>query len=342
MKDSRNDQNQHQKSKFIINECDKKNQNSYKLEESDSRFEKFNYFFKKNEYHIEIELIAQNKSHECRRCKTNFSFNNKLHQHIRQCRKKRFTIVNSFHATNACTSNRIIVFKTKSDFFKDLIFRSWHFVIFFARILKNESLNELCVDSECTMSLIDKIYFMKSLLKMKINHIDVTIKIRDIDIFIHNCFKYVHLKLFISKFTEIVKLSRQTHVVNNLRVKFLMKMNILRLEKIILNISRRKMMLSLCENLRVFIRITSKLETKVNRIILVERLVIISTKSIATISTRMRDKSLFDRDYLFQSISRELNLETTDDVMSDESVWYSTVLWTENLSMCGCATGANY
>ncbi len=316
MKDSRNDQNQHQKSELIINEYDEENQNSYELERSDSRFEKFNYFFNENEYHIEIELIAQNKSHECRRCKTNFSFNNKLHQHIRQCRKKRFTIVDFFHTTNACTSDRIIVFRVKSDLFKDLVFRSWHFVIFFARILKNESLNKLCVDSECTMFLIDRIYLVKSLLKMKINHTDVTIRVRDIDIIIHNCFEYVHLKLFISEFTEIVKLSRQTHVVNNLRVKFLMKMNILRSEKIILNIFRREMMLSLCENLKVFIRVTSKVETKVNRIIFVERLVIISTKSIATISTRMRDKPLLDRDYLCQSISRELNLKTTDDVMT--------------------------
>jgi hypothetical protein len=95
-----------------------------------------------------------------------------------------------------------------------------------------------------------------------------------------------------------------------------MKINILESKKAILNISQRKMILSLCENLKIFIRVTLKLETRVNRVILVERLVIISTKSIATVSTRMRDKFLSERDYLFQSISRELNLESVDEVMT--------------------------
>ncbi len=149
------------------------------------------------------------------------------------------------------------------------------------------------------MSLIDRIYLMKLLSSVKIYHIDVAITVQDIDIVTHNCFEYVHLKLFISESIEIVKIMRQAHVVNNLRVKFLMNMNILESKKIILNISRRKMILSLCEKLEVSIRVTSKHESKVNRVILVERLVIISAKSIATVSTRMRDKSLLERDYLF-------------------------------------------
>jgi hypothetical protein len=117
-----------------------------------------------------------------------------------------------------------------------------------------------------------------------------------------------------SAIKKIVKLTRQTHVVDNLRVKFLMSMNILDSEKIVLNISRRRMILILCENLKVIIHITSKLKSRINRIILVEHLVIISAKSVVSISIKMKE-SLFDRDFLFQSVSRELNLESFDEVM---------------------------
>ncbi len=310
-----------QNSEFRTNDLDKKNQNSYETNSANQKSDEYSYFFNKNEYHIDIEIVNEKiYAFKCRRCKTKFFFSNKLHRHIRECRKSKVVElleshqIDVFHIDNL--SDRIIIFRVKSDFIKDLIFWTWHFVIFFARIFKDESLNELCVDTECIMSFIDKVYLMKRLSHVKMHHINVAVRIRDIDIVIHNCSKYVHLKLFISKFTKIVKLTRQTHVVNNLRVKFLMKINILESKKAILNISQRKMILSLCENLKIFIRVTLKLETRVNRVILVERLVIISTKSIATVSTRMRDKFLSERDYLFQSISRELNLESVDEVMT--------------------------
>jgi hypothetical protein len=145
---------------------------------------------------------------------------------------------------------------------------------------------------------------------------------RDIDIATYNCFEYVTIELFIfnyirnSRSKDIAKLTRQTHVVNNLRVKFLMNMNILESKKMILNISRRKMILSLCENLKIDIRVISKLDSRMKRIILAKRFVTVSIKTIVAVFIKMKNKIVSERDYLFQSISRELNLESNDDVMT--------------------------
>jgi hypothetical protein len=164
------------------------------------------------------------------------------------------------------------------------------------------------------MFLIDRDYLTKVLSQMKIQHVDITIKIREINTVIHNCSEYVLLEIYISEFKEIAKLTRQAHVVDNLRAKFLMSMNILEFEKVIIDISRRKLIFSLCENLKVNMRITSKNESRMNKVILVERLVIISSKSVVSIFIKMKE-SFSDRDYLFQSISRELNLESIDEIM---------------------------
>lgn len=98
-----------------------------------------------------------------------------------------------------------------------------------------------------------------------------------------------------------------------------MSMNILSLEKIILDLFRRKMILTLSENLEINVRIASKsfeiIHKSVNKIIVVERLIILSTKFIVSMFVKMI-KVLFDRDYLFQSISRELNLESFDEIMT--------------------------
>ncbi len=160
----------------------------------------------------------------------------------------------------------------------------------FVRIFKKTFLDELCADSNCIMFLIDKAYLKKSLSSMKIFHIDDSMTIKEIETITHNCFEYVHLKFFISEFKNIAKLSRQAHVVDNLRAKFFMNMNILELEKIILDISRRKMMFSLCENTEINIRITSKLESiEMNRIVLIKRLIFISSKFIVFIFIKMKD-----------------------------------------------------
>jgi hypothetical protein len=62
-------------------------------------------------------------------------------------------------------------------------------------------------------------------------------------------------------------------------------------------------------------RIISKHESRINKIIFAERLVIILVKSVASIFIKMKE-SFSDRDYLFQSKSRELDLESIDEVMT--------------------------
>ncbi len=316
-------------SEHFANESNKKNEDSYRdeIESKSSNFhdnQKYNYFLNEKDYHINIDIIQKKFIFQCRKCRTKFVSNNKLHKHVRECRKKlKSIIIEFFHLDeNIQKTNRIIVFKTKSNLIKNLIFRSWHFATFATRIFKKDSLNELCADSECIMSLINRFYLKQTVFNVKIHNTDESITIRDIEIAIHNCFEYVKLKLYIldtlkfSNVKKIVKLTRYAHIVNNLRVKFLMKMNILEFEEIILNISRRKMILSLCENLNVNIRIISKLNSKVNRIIFAERFVTISVRTIVTVLIKMKNKIVSNRDYLIQSVFRDLNLDSIDEVMT--------------------------
>jgi hypothetical protein len=76
MKHSRNNQNQYQKSEFILNEFDKKNENHRQIE--DQYNEEYEYFLNKKKYHIDTKIIIQKifKIHKCRKCKKNFAFNN--------------------------------------------------------------------------------------------------------------------------------------------------------------------------------------------------------------------------------------------------------------------------
>jgi hypothetical protein len=169
LEDSRNIQKHCEKSEFTTDEQDKKNYDSYESKKANDRAENFNYFLNEDEYHIDTKMINQkmSKIHQCRKFKKKFSFNNKLHQHIRECRKtlrNKALTIETFHL-NETSFNRIIISSAKSEMFKDLAFRSWHFVTFVARIFKNESLNKLYANFECIMSLIDKAYLWKFCLR---------------------------------------------------------------------------------------------------------------------------------------------------------------------------------
>jgi hypothetical protein len=209
--------------------------------------------------------------------------------------------------------DRIITLTTKFDLIKDLTFRSWHYATFFVRIFKEASLNELYVDSECIMFLIDRIYLMKILSYIKIHHVNDLIKIRDIDINVHDCFEYIMLKTNSKK-------SRNSHVKRTSWIIYERNVSWVwifwNLKKWFFNIFRQKMILFLCENLKINLRITSKLDSKMNRIILSKRLVTISSRTIASMLIKMKNKIVLNRDYFFQSIFRHLNLESVDDVMT--------------------------
>ncbi len=125
MKHSRNNQNHYQKSKFILNEFDKENENHRHVENQYN--EEYEYFLNEKKYHIDTELITQKifKIHKCRKCKRDFAFSNKLHRHVRECRQKSnkdILSIETFHIDETHVTG-IIISSTKFDFTKDLIFR---------------------------------------------------------------------------------------------------------------------------------------------------------------------------------------------------------------------------
>jgi hypothetical protein len=122
-----------QDSEPVMNDANKENHESYYAEDDpetlNSESQEYSYFLNEDEYHIEIEVIAQDKSHQCRKCKMIFLSNNKLHRHISECRKVRLTVksaeahqIETYHVN--VDIDRIIVSKAKPNLFKGLAFKS--------------------------------------------------------------------------------------------------------------------------------------------------------------------------------------------------------------------------
>ncbi len=88
----------------------------------------------------------------------------------------------------------------------------------------------------------------------------------------------------------------------NLKTKLLLKINIIDFKRIIVNANKRKLIIKSCRNLKTKLKIKSKNDIRMKRVVKIERNFIIIVHFIFEILIVVRDKILFNKDYFFESI----------------------------------------
>ena len=100
-------------------------------------------------------------------------------------------------------------------------------------------LKELCADNNTFMLLINKRFILKKCLDMIIRKIFTSIQIREISDQIDDISKYVVMNLYIfdivKKIRILTHLKIEMHLINNLKINILLKIDVLIFEKMILN-----------------------------------------------------------------------------------------------------------
>ena len=170
---------------------------------------------------------------------------------------------------------------------------------------------EAIANIECPMNLIDKSYFGFIFFKISIFKMSAPINVRKIGNAVHENNSYVILNVFLNDIFNIKfvrdQLIRKFHIVFDLKCRILIKMNTLTSEKISIDLINKVMMIFTCKNLIVIIRITSKPNAKIKKIVHIKKKTTISVKTIVKISIYFKRKKLFsDRDYLFEPDFEEM------------------------------------
>ena len=127
------------------------------------------------------------------------------------------------------------------------------------------------VDTECSMNLIDENYLKNILFNLIISKMSASINVRGINNAIHQCITYVMLNVFLDGTSQIVSIWKQLHkkfhIVKNFKCKIFLKMNILNAEQMSINLINKIMMISICKNLMMLIRITFKSNVRIKKIV---------------------------------------------------------------------------
>lgn len=173
---------------------------------------------------------------------------------------------------------------------------------------------------DCAMSLIDVRYLTIIISFAKIIKMNAAMNVRDIDNVLHECESYVMLNFYLDDLFNDKKarghIHREFHIVNDLKCKLLMSLDIMTSKQMIINLIDKSLFISMCDNLVVSIRINSKSNSRITRVMHSKVSIIISLNSVTSISIYMRDKKLlFNRDFLFESNHEKLSFSL--EVMRD-------------------------
>ena len=73
--------------------------------------------------------------------------------------------------------------------------------------------------------------------------------IRGIDVNMHDANEYVRLQIYLSDKNGIAKIEKEFHIVDDLAVKALVGINIMKSEGMVLDIEKNVMIIGLCKNI---------------------------------------------------------------------------------------------
>ena len=178
------------------------------------------------------------------------------------------------------------------------------------------------------MSLVDRQY-LSIISHDEIKKIVTSIKIRDIEAREHDSSKYVELNFYLNdtlanedqidaidvEHSTIAHFKREVHVMNDLRAKLLIDIDILDLEVMIVDLDKRQLIIESCDDVIVSLSLKSR-DEKIDRVIRVKDMITVSSHITMIVLVRYRDKVVSsDRDYNF-FLKSNVTLDSNDDFLA--------------------------
>jgi hypothetical protein len=188
---------------------------------------------------------------------------------------------------------------------KDYDLWFYQYVIAWMMIDLNKSVVEEIADTDCVMSLIEINYLITIVSKTVILKMPTLINVRSIENALHQSFSYVMLDLYLNEMCNDKKawahIRRESHIVNDLKCRLLMSLNIMTFKEMIINLVDKSLIISICENIAISIKINSKSNFRTRRIVHSKESVTVSLNSIISVLIYMRERKLsINRDFLFE------------------------------------------
>ena len=258
-------------------------------------------------------IEAPKFKHSCRRCDEIFFFNNKLHYHLKRCKKLTFNakVFDSSKSKASRNFSKIKIIRSSAsiDSTSRFDFKFWRYVKLKVNInfTKSDDLIIICIDSDCEFSLIDR----QCLVAQRSNYVvhvlrkSEILKINDINaasLFIN---EYISLNFVISD--ELNDKSakacfiRYLYIVNDLKVNIFLNNDILESKNMFVHVDKEKLFVDSCGNFVASLKIIARDDDdeRVKRTIRSQVSIFVPTHSCTIVLIKYREFKLPNRDLIF-------------------------------------------
>ncbi len=184
-----------------------------------------------------------------------------------------------------------------------LVFRLYYYATMFFEFVRYSIIYFICVDSKCTMSLIDYQFLKKLDLERLLKKVNALILIRKVNIEKHFTNNYliinIYIKSYVNRKSAITYICQEIYAVNYLRAKMLLKINVIISKQMIVNLNNKKLTINNCRELTINLEITTRNNIWVRRVLKASKKIIIDVKTITRVFV-YSSQSLLNKDYLFE------------------------------------------
>jgi len=162
----------------------------------------------------------------------------------------------------------------------DYDFQSWRYITILAKLMFTVKEKSICLNTGCIMSLINRSFLKKQISDILIKWISLLIVIQELRTETHYCDEYTVLTIYLpdnnDQLTVIIK---EMHIVNNLKIKMLIDIDILILENISIMLLSRKAIVNSCDNIELLLTVITWSIDSVWKIIMTYKNMIIQLRS---------------------------------------------------------------
>jgi len=111
----------------------------------------------------------------------------------------------------------------------------------------------------------------------------------------------IYIKSYLKEKSVVIYIRQKIYVVNYLKIKMLLEINIIIFKRIIVNLNSKKLTINNCRELIVNLEVTTRDNTRVYKVLKTSKLIIINANIIIKIFICLL-QFLINKDYLFDSI----------------------------------------
>ncbi len=205
-----------------------------------------------------IAYFAQLPEIKCRICHQIFKSNNELHRHLKSHFRSSTLEVLSVQPSSPKPPRVILSDAAKPCFPPGYAFTGYKFTTAKCQIGQGEFF-DACLDTGCTASLADADFITSLLPDLTVQSMPTMLNVKGIGSQKHSANRWVLLKMkFMGVNNQLLEIEREIHLVDDLKAKLLIGVDILDPEGIIINIREKTAIFTHCQGGLVPLTITNR------------------------------------------------------------------------------------